>query len=122
MLLYVDDCFVFVEIKLNYFVGLVYMLIGVGGNIGVLVGEDGVLIIDDQFVLLVFKIFVVLGELGSDVLSYVINMYYYGDYIGSNVFFYDYKGVIIFVYDNVCVRFVNDEFVVKGVLLVVMYE
>lgn len=27
--------------------GFVYMFIGVGGNIGVFVGEDGVLIIDD---------------------------------------------------------------------------
>lgn len=27
--------------------GLVYMLMGMGGNIGVLVGDDGILIIDD---------------------------------------------------------------------------
>ena len=38
-----------VEIKTVHAAGNVYMLEGRGGNIGVSVGEDGVLIVDDQF-------------------------------------------------------------------------
>lgn len=49
-------------------------------------------------------------------------MYYYGDYIGFNVFFYSYKGVIILVYENVCVCLVNDEKIKLEVLLIIIYE
>ena len=38
-----------VEIKTTKVAGNVYMLQGRGGNIGVSVGEDGVLMVDDQF-------------------------------------------------------------------------
>jgi cyclase len=38
-----------VEIKVIKVAGNVYMLEGAGGNIGVSVGPDGILIVDDQF-------------------------------------------------------------------------
>ncbi len=38
-----------VEIKATKVAGNVYMLVASGGNIGVSVGEDGILIVDDQF-------------------------------------------------------------------------
>jgi hypothetical protein len=38
-----------VEIKVTKVAGTVYMLEGAGGNIGVSVGEDGVVLVDDQF-------------------------------------------------------------------------
>ncbi|HEU5133060.1 MAG TPA: hypothetical protein VFT26_13185, partial [Pyrinomonadaceae bacterium] len=38
-----------VEIKATKVAGNVYMLEGAGGNIGVSVGDDGLLIVDDQF-------------------------------------------------------------------------
>ncbi|HEY0593700.1 MAG TPA: MBL fold metallo-hydrolase, partial [Thermoanaerobaculia bacterium] len=37
-----------VEIKVTPVAGAVYMLEGAGGNIGVSVGADGIVIIDDQ--------------------------------------------------------------------------
>ena len=45
-----------VEIKVTKVAGTVYMLQGMGGNIGVSVGEDGILIIDDQYAPLAEKI------------------------------------------------------------------
>ncbi|HEX9507203.1 MAG TPA: MBL fold metallo-hydrolase, partial [Myxococcales bacterium] len=45
-----------VEIKATKVAGSVYMLEGSGGNIGVSVGEDGILIVDDQFAPLAPKI------------------------------------------------------------------
>ncbi len=43
------DDFSKVEIKATKVAGNVYMLEGAGGNIGVSVGRDGILIVDDQF-------------------------------------------------------------------------
>jgi|GEM_PF-2055233 len=39
-----------VEIKATHVAGNVYMLEGLGGNIGVSVGPDGVLMVDDQYI------------------------------------------------------------------------
>ena len=47
-----------VEIKPTKVAGNVYMLEGSGGNIGVTVGEDGVLMIDDQYAPLAEKEYV----------------------------------------------------------------
>jgi hypothetical protein len=45
-----------VQIKATKVAGNVYMLEGSGGNIGVSVGADGILIVDDQFAPLADKI------------------------------------------------------------------
>lgn len=44
-----EDKFAKVEIAATKLSEHVYMLTGAGGNIGVSAGEDGLLIIDDQF-------------------------------------------------------------------------
>ncbi|HFB68461.1 MAG TPA: MBL fold metallo-hydrolase, partial [Calditrichae bacterium] len=54
-----------VEMKSTHVAGNVYMLEGAGGNIGVSVGEDGILIVDDQFAPLADKIRAALKELGD---------------------------------------------------------
>ncbi|HEY8713079.1 MAG TPA: MBL fold metallo-hydrolase, partial [Thermoanaerobaculia bacterium] len=38
-----------VEVKTIKVAGTVYMLMGSGGNIGVSVGDDGIVIVDDEF-------------------------------------------------------------------------
>jgi hypothetical protein len=38
-----------VEVTATKVAGTVYMLKGAGGNIGVSVGDDGIVIVDDQF-------------------------------------------------------------------------
>ena len=45
-----------VEMKVQKVAGNVYMLQGAGGNIGVSVGDDGVLVIDDEYAPLAPKI------------------------------------------------------------------
>ena len=86
-----QDRFADVEVKATAIKGSVHMLTGAGGNIGVSAGEDGVLIIDDQFAPLAEKIAAQLGELGSDKPKYVINTHYHGDHTGSNAFFHSHK-------------------------------
>ena len=65
----------------------IYMLVGNGGNIGVSVGEDGTLIIDDQFAPLADKIKAALKELGSDKPRFVLNTHWHGDHTGGNEIF-----------------------------------
>jgi glyoxylase-like metal-dependent hydrolase (beta-lactamase superfamily II) len=76
-----------VEIKVTKVAGNVYMLEGSGGNIGVSVGPDGILIVDDQFAPLADKIKAALKTLGEGKLKFVLNTHYHGDHTGGNVAF-----------------------------------
>ena len=76
-----------VEIKVTKLAGSVYMLEGSGGNIGVSVGPDGILIVDDQFAPLADKIKAALKTLGEGKLKFVLNTHYHGDHTGGNVVF-----------------------------------
>jgi glyoxylase-like metal-dependent hydrolase (beta-lactamase superfamily II) len=73
-----------VEIKSTQVSGNVYMLEGSGGNIGVSVGSDGILIVDDQFAPLAEKIRAALKKLGEGKLKYILNTHYHGDHTGGN--------------------------------------
>lgn len=73
-----------VEIKTTAVAGKVYMLEGRGGNIGVSVGSDGVLIVDDQFAPLADKIKAALAKLGSDKPKFILNTHWHGDHTGGN--------------------------------------
>ncbi|MCG7649529.1 MBL fold metallo-hydrolase [Alteromonas sp. MmMcT2-5] len=117
-----QDRFADVEVKATAIKGSVHMLTGAGGNIGVSAGEDGVLIIDDQFAPLAEKIAAQLGELGSDKPKYVINTHYHGDHTGSNAFFHSHKGATILAHENVRVRLANDEKIKSEALPTITYE
>jgi cyclase len=76
-----------VEIKATKVAGNVYMLQGAGGNIGVSVGADGILIVDDQFAPLADKIKAALKTLGDGKLKFILNTHWHGDHTGGNVVF-----------------------------------
>lgn len=117
-----QDRFANVEVKATAIKGSVHMLTGAGGNIGVSAGEDGVLIIDDQFAPLAEKIAAQLGQLGSDKPKFVINTHYHGDHTGSNAFFHSHKGATILAHENVRVRLADDEKVEPEALPAITYE
>ena len=60
------------------------MLEGAGGNIGVSVGEDGILIVDDEFAPLADKIRAALKNLGEGKLRFILNTHWHGDHTGGN--------------------------------------
>jgi len=73
-----------VEIKTVHVAKNVYMLQGAGGNIGASVGEDGTLIVDDQFAPLSEKILEALKKLNPNKPRYVLNTHHHGDHTGGN--------------------------------------
>ncbi len=78
-----------VVIKTTHVAGSVYMLEGRGGNIGVSVGTDGILIVDDQYAPLAPKIRAALKALpnGTDKPAFVLNTHWHGDHTGGNADF-----------------------------------
>jgi cyclase len=76
-----------VEIKVHKVAGNVYMLEGSGGNIGVSVGDDGIVIVDDQFAPLAPKIKAALKGITDKPLRFVLNTHFHGDHTGGNAQF-----------------------------------
>src|SRR5881296_3268260 len=76
-----------VEIKTVHVAKNIYMLQGASGNIGVSVGPDGLLIVDDQFAPLADKIEAALKQLNPGRLKFVLNTHFHGDHTGGNAHF-----------------------------------
>lgn len=76
-----------VEVKATKVAGNIYMLQGAGGNIGVSAGEDGILIVDDQFAPLAPRIKAALGGITDKPVKFVLNTHHHGDHTGGNEIF-----------------------------------
>jgi glyoxylase-like metal-dependent hydrolase (beta-lactamase superfamily II) len=96
-----------VEIKVTKVAGNVYMLEGAGGNIGVSVGDDGILIVDDQFAPLADKIRAALKGIADKKLRFILNTHWHGDHTGGNVAFGPEAPVI--AHDNVRKRMATEQ-------------
>ena len=96
-----------VQIKATKVAGNVYMLEGAGGNIGVSVGEDGILIVDDQFAPLADKIRAALKGLADKKLRFILNTLWHGDHTGGNVVFGPEAPII--AHDNVRKRLATEQ-------------
>src|SRR6185503_15313338 len=96
-----------VEIKATKVAGNVYMLEGSGGNIGVSVGADGILIVDDQFAPLADKIRAALKGLNQGKLRFILNTHWHGDHTGGNVVFGPEAPII--AHDNVRKRLATEQ-------------
>ena len=84
------------------------VLFGAGGNIGVSHGEDGTILIDDQFAPLSAKIEAAVAGLGAAPASHVINTHWHGDHTGGNEHFGE-AGATIFAHHNVRVRMSSEQ-------------
>jgi cyclase len=94
-----DEDFSKVQIKVTKVAGNVYMLEGAGGNIGASVGDDGIVVIDDQFAPLADKIQAALKGITDKPVRFIINTHYHGDHTGGNEYFQ--KQAPIIAQDNV---------------------
>ena len=76
-----------VQVKTTNITGNVYMLQGRGGNIGVIVGMDGILIVDDDYKTVSPKLAEALKALGSEKPRFVLNTHWHGDHTEGNQYF-----------------------------------
>lgn len=106
-----------VEVKITPVKDNIYMLQGAGGNIGVLTGEDGIFMIDDQFAALSSKIKAALNTISDQPVKYLVNSHHHGDHTGGNANFQD-DGALIFAHENVRKRLKADTTKVNGLPIV----
>ena len=92
-----------VDIVANHVAGSFYYLQGAGGNIGLSIGEDGVVMIDDQFAPLTDKILGAIRELNDGEIRFVINTHVHPDHTGGNENLGN-MGILILARDEVRVR------------------
>lgn len=67
--------------------GQVHYLVGDGGNAVVMVGEDGVLLVDDKYERHAQAIDAAVRALGHDGPTWLVNTHWHGDHTGSNAHF-----------------------------------
>ena len=71
-----------------------YVIIGSGGNVGVRVTSEGVILIDDKFPQNFAEIQELVSEVSDLPVRYVLNTHHHGDHVGGNVEYIDIAEVI----------------------------
>lgn len=89
-----------VEIEVHPVAGQVYYIEGLGGNIGLFAGSDGVFVIDDQFAALTDRIVDAIRTISDRPIRFLINTHMHPDHTGGNENFGK-MGTLIFGHDNV---------------------
>lgn len=87
----------------------VHVLFGVGGNIGLSVGDDAVFVVDDQFAPLTPKIQAAIRTLTDKPVKFVLNTHWHGDHTGGNEHL-GAAGALIVAQDNVRKRMSSEQF------------
>jgi cyclase len=95
-----------VTVKTTKIAGNVYMLQGRGGNVGASVGQEGILIVDDDYQQVSEKLSAALKDLGSPMPKFILNTHWHGDHTQGNLFFG--KESIIIAHANVRKRLSQD--------------
>ena len=85
----------------------IYLLEGLGGNLAVSIGADGVMLIDDEFAQLTPKVVAAVGELTEQPIDFVINTHWHLDHTGGNELLSK-QGALIVAHDNVRTRLAED--------------
>lgn len=87
----------------------VYMLQGMGGNIGLSAGKDDAFIIDDQYAPMTAKIKAAVSTVTPKPVRFVVNTHWHGDHTGGNEAMAG-SGAIIFAHENVRRRMSKEQF------------
>jgi glyoxylase-like metal-dependent hydrolase (beta-lactamase superfamily II) len=92
-----------VEIKTTKISNNFYSLEGQGGTIGVLVGPDGIFMVDSQFAPLSQKIAAAIHQISDQPIRFMVNTHVHGDHTGGNENFAK-MGTTIFARDELRFR------------------
>lgn len=109
-----------VEVIPRHVQGGYYYLQGAGGNIGLSVGDDGIVMIDDQFAPLTDKILAAIESISDGEFRFLINTHVHGDHTGGNENLGK-MGIQILARDKVRVRLL-EQLADKAALPVVTFQ
>jgi cyclase len=98
-----------VQVRAEHVAGPVWMLQGLGGNIGVSVGGDGVFLVDDEYAPLTVKIKAAIAAIDSGPIRFLLNTHWHSDHTGGNENLGK-AGVLIVAQDNVRRRMSTEQF------------
>jgi glyoxylase-like metal-dependent hydrolase (beta-lactamase superfamily II) len=88
----------------------IFMITGVGGNIGLSVGPDAAFLVDDQYAPLSDKLLAAVRALTPQPVRFVVNTHWHGDHTGGNENLAN-AGVVIVAHDNVRIRMSREQFI-----------
>ena len=89
-----------VEVRVERVAPGVAILFGRGGNVGLSYGEDGNVLIDDQYAPMSEPIAAAVRSVDPDPIRFIINTHWHGDHTGGNEHF-GRGGTVIVAHDNV---------------------
>lgn len=87
------------DVTTTHVAGTVYMIDGVGGNVGASAGPDGVILVDDDMEPVRESLRAAVAKLEGGELRFIINTHFHGDHVGNNEAFGDIATII--AHDNV---------------------
>ena len=102
-----------VQITATEIRGGIYLLQGQGGNIGVSIGGDGTMIVDDQFAPLTEKIQAAIAGIGGRGVNFVVNSHFHYDHTEGNPNF-GRAGAYIVAQDNARKRMESTQVLSSG--------
>ena len=92
-----------VEIDTHHVRGTVHYVSGRGGHVGLSVGDDGVIMVDDQFAPLTDRILAAIRGISNGDIRFLINTHVHGDHVGGNENL-GRMGILIMAQDRVRLR------------------
>ena len=104
-----QDRFADVQITSEKVADNLYMLKGAGGNMALLVGDDGAFMVDDQYAPLTERIVAAVATLTDKPLRFVVNTHWHGDHTGGNENLGK-QGALIVAHENVRKRMSTEQF------------
>jgi cyclase len=99
-----------VQVRVQHLAGGVHMLAGAGGNIGLVVGDDAVFVVDDQYAPLTPKILAAIRTVTPAPVKFVLNTHWHFDHTGGNENMGK-VGALLVAHDNVRRRMSTDQFI-----------
>jgi len=100
-----------VQVTSTKVAGNVHMLVGAGGNIGLMAGDDAAFVVDDQFAPLTPKILAAIKAITPQPVRFVMNTHWHFDHTGGNENMVGQAGALIFAHENVRKRMSTEQFI-----------